>query len=362
MGTALPSCHGRFCKSPNSHGNSSLPTTADCSDLMKFLSPFDRSLQTIMHACCTIQCDNKKVNTNPVLALQCQGASQTEAVTIWIGVVVILVFGFLHLLGRMSERGTRKFSAIGALALHAASTYIVLLFSTDLVDTILYPIVAAMDIAIFCYFYSGFQYAIGLVYEAGPVVLLSISALPLYRSITFPPTANSFSDPTAGVVRAEAMSMLCLTILWVLHSAIYRTITYRSLWIQAWKNQTSRGSTELIGNNERFGQQSDNDQIRSRKHHMSTLWFLAAGQGQPTWHTAVGRSVGFLNVILAWNIVIECNIFLNATCRDGYVLFQIMLYVPPVMLTLAVLSTNIQLLRFALVDIPGTSQGSQGMF
>ena len=355
MGTTPLSCHGRFCTyDENGTENGTLPTTRQCLNVKKFVNDtFLPDFQRIMYGCCTIQCDNKKVNTDPVLALLCQGASRTAAVVIWIGTVVVVVFGFLHLLGRMSERGTRKFSVIGALVLNLAMYYFILLFSAELVDTILYPIVAAMDIAIFCYFFSGFQYGIGLVYEAGPVVLLSFSALPLYRSITIPVNPYSPDDPTAPVARAEAVSMLCLTILWVLDSVIYRTIIYRSLWIEAWTKQTGD-----IGG---MPQQSDNSQRRSRKHHMSRLWFLAAGQGQPTWHTTVGRSVGFLNVILAWNIVRECNEFLSKTCRDDYVLFQIMLYVPPVMLTLAVVSTNIQLLRFALVDIVETTQGSQGM-
>ena len=356
----LPSCHGRFCPFKYINESYSLSEKFMCSNLTQLLSLFDSSLQPTTLACCMIQCDYKKVNTDLILALQCQGSSRTAAILIWIGTVIVVVFGFLHLLGRLWEHGTRKFSAIGALALNVVLTNIVLIFSSESVVTILYPIVATMDIAIFCYFFSGFQYGIGLVYEAGPVVLLSVSALPLYRSITFPPYAENSFDPTAGVAHTEAVSMVCLTTLWVLHSAIYRTITYRSLWIQAWKNQTSRHSTELLGNTERFGQQSHKHQIRSRKHHMSRLWFLAAGQGQPTWHTTVGQSVGFLNVILAWNIVMECNIFLSNTCQDDYMLFQIMLYVPPVLLTLAVLSTNIQLLRFALVDITETPPGSQG--
>jgi hypothetical protein len=147
------------------------------------------------------------------------------------------------------------------------------------------------------------------------------------------------SDSPATAIRMKALVMLSLALVWALHSAVYRTISYRAHWIAAWKKQTAEKGA----------------------HHMSRLWFLAAGQGHPTWHTSIGRSVGLVMLILAWIIVGQCREFLKQNCKDDFILFQIMLYVPPVLLTLAMLSTEIHLLRFAGFDSMTTAGNCHGL-
>ena len=291
----------------------------------------------IMSACCEIYCSNK-TNSRLLLALKCQGATTASAISIWISVVVVVVLAFLHLLGGMLPGGSQKYTSMGSLAVKAGlASYFLVTFSAELVDTILYPIVAAMDFAIFSFFFSGFQYSIGIGFEAAPIIMLIYTVFPLYRILSNaridPRFVNSINayDQHEHMPRVEAVIMLALALLWALHSAMYRTISYRAHWIEAWKKQKNvRHAT------------GDADNA-----HMSRLWYLAAGHGHPTWHTPVGRSVGLLMLILCWSIVVQSNNFLRKTCTDDFVLFRIMLYVPPILLTLAILSTEIYLLRFA---------------
>jgi hypothetical protein len=332
MAPSLPSCHGRWCYPP--------PNATACQNVTNFVNEFRQGYEAeIMSACCEIYCSHNKTNLSPLLALKCQGATTASAISIWVSVVVVVFLAFLHLLGGMLPGGSRKYTTMGSLAVkQGLATYFLVTFSDELVDTILYPIVAAMDFAIFSFFFSGFQYSIGIGFEAAPITMLIFTVFPLYRILSFaglaaPELVNSTSasDQHEHLPRAEAVLMLALALLWSLHSAIYRTISYRAHWIEAWKKQENGG--QVTGD-------ADNA-------HMSRLWYLAAGHGHPTWHTPVGRSVGLLMLILSWSIVVQSNDFLKRTCTDDFVLFRIMLYMPPILLTLAILSTEIYLLRFA---------------
>lgn len=332
MAPSLPSCHGRWCYPP--------PNATACQNVTNFVNEFRQGYEAeIMSACCEIYCSHNKTNLSPLLALKCQGATTASAISIWVSVVVVVFLAFLHLLGGMLPGGSRKYTTMGSLAVkQGLATYFLVTFSDELVDTILYPIVAAMDFAIFSFFFSGFQYSIGIGFEAAPITMLIFTVFPLYRILSFaglaaPELVNSTSasDQHEHLPRAEAVLMLALALLWSLHSAIYRTISYRAHWIEAWKKQENGG--QVTGD-------ADNA-------HMSRLWYLAAGHGHPTWHTPVGRSVGLLMLILSWSIVVQSNDFLKRTCTDDFVLFRIMLYLPPILLTLAILSTEIYLLRFA---------------
>jgi hypothetical protein len=259
----------------------------------------------------------------------------------------VIVFAFLHLLGGIWPGLSLKLriTTMGSLALKTGlTTFFLVTFSGQNVDTILYPIVTAMDFAILSYFFSGFQYAIGIGTEATAVVLLSFTIFPLYHMLVVPEKVVSYlSDSPANAIRAEALGMLSLALVWALHSAVFRTISYRAHWIAAWKKQTAREPT-------------------TGKHHMSRLWFLAAGQSHPTWHTSIGQSVGLVMLILAWIIVGQCREFLKQNCRDDFILFWIMLYVPPILLTLAMLSTEIHLLYFAGFDLMTTRGKCRGLW
>lgn len=332
MARSLPSCHGRWC-----YLN---PNVTECQNVTNFVKQnITQSYEAeIMSACCEIYCSHNKTNLMPLLALKCQGATTASAISIWMSVVVVVVLAFFHLLGGMLPGGGRKYTTMGSLAVKAGlASYFLVTFSDGLVDTILYPIVAAMDFAIFSFFFSGFQYSIGIGFEAAPIIMLIYTVFPLYRILSdarlAPQLVNSTdaSDQHEHLARVEAVIMLALALLWALHSAIYRTISYRAHWIEAWKKQEN-------------GRQATGDADNA---HMSRLWYLAAGHGHPTWHTPVGRGVGLLMLILCWSIVVQSNNFLKRTCTDDFVLFRIMLYMPPILLTLAILSTEIYLLRFA---------------
>ena len=324
------SCHGRFCFT----SASARPTSDECMNLSSVIPQYD-SNQVATISCCKIFCNTANAALD---ALQCQGASASGAINIWICLISILLLAFLHLLGGIWPGLSMKLkiTTMGSLALKPGLTsYFLVIFSGQSVDTILYPIVAGMDFAILSYFFAGFQYAIKMRTEAAAVILLSFTIFPLYHilaepDIVVPYLSNYDADPSAA--RREALAMVLLALIWAVHSAVYRTITYRAHWIAAWKKQTAPDSSP--------------ENPPTRKHHMSRLWFLAAGKGHPTWHTTVGRSVGLLMLILAWTIVGQCRQFLNHNCTDDFILFRIMLYVPPLLLTLAVLSTEIHLLRF----------------
>jgi hypothetical protein len=255
----------------------------------------------------------------------------------------LIFLAFLHLLGGFQPGLSLKLriTTMGSLAFKTGLTsFFLVIFSGPEVDTILYPIVIAMDSAILSYFFSGFQYAIGIGTEATAVILLSITMFPLYQILVVPGAVVPYlPDSPATAMRMKALVMLSLALGWALHSAVYRTISYRAHWIAAWKKQTAE----------------------TGKYHMSRLWFLAAAQCQPTWHTNIGQSVGLVMLILAWIIVVQCRQFLKHSCKDDFILFQIMLYVPPVLLTLAMLSTEINLLRFAGFDSMTTEGKCRGL-
>ena len=294
------------------------PNATQCNDLNSFVSQnFDNASQVSTTYCCKIYCN---ISNGVLDALQCQGASASGAINIWICLMGVLVLALLHLLGGIWPGLSLKLriTTMGSLALKTGLTsYFLVIFSGQCLDTILYPIVTAMDFAILSYFFSGFQYAIGIGTEAAAVVLLSFTIFPLYHVLVVPENVVPYlvlMDPDAYTIRGEALAMLSLALIWALHSAVYRTISYRAHWIAAWKKQTAPDSPE---------------NPTTRRHHMSSLWFLAAGKGQPTWHTTVGRSVGLLMFILAWTIVARCRHFLKQHCTDDFILFRIMLYVPP---------------------------------
>ena len=338
----MDSCHGRFCT--NRFGG--YPNHTQCMDVSSFVSDnYDNSSMTIYISCCNIYCNTNTSNA-ALDALRCQGASTSEAISIWICFMSVIFLAFLHLLGGIWPGLSLKLriTTMGSLALKTGLTsYFLVIFSSQDVDTILYPIVTAMDFAILSYFFSGFQYAIGIGTEATAVVLLSFTIFPLYHMLAVPEALDPYStDSSADAIRAEALVMLSLALVWALHSAVYRTISYRAHWIAAWKKQTAGDP-------------------KTGKHHMSRLWFLAAGQGHPTWHTNIGRSVGLLMLILAWVIVVKCREFLKLTCKDDFILFQIMLYVPPVLLTLAMLWTEIYLLKFSGFDSMTTGGKCRGL-
>jgi hypothetical protein len=305
------------------------------------------STQVSTTSCCKIYCHTANAALD---ALQCQGASASGAINIWICLTTIILLAFLHLLAAIWPRLSLRLriTTMGSLALKTGLTsYFLVIFSGQNLDTILYPIVAAMDFAILSYFFAGFQYAIRMGTEAAAVILLSFTIFPLYHILARPEIVVPYlyytdSDPLAA--RREALAMLLLALVWAVHSAVYRTISYRAHWIAAWRKQTAPAPAPAPT------PASPESPPSSRKHHMSSLWFLAAGKGHPTWHTSVGRSIGLLMLILAWTIVVRCRQFLHQNCTDDFILFRIMLYVPPSLLSLAVLSTEIHLLRFTGFD------------
>jgi hypothetical protein len=75
----------------------------------------------------------------------------------------VIVLAFLHLLGGIWPGLSLKLriTTMGSLVFKTGLTsYFLVIFSGQDVDTILYPIVTTMDFAILSYFFSGFQYAI----------------------------------------------------------------------------------------------------------------------------------------------------------------------------------------------------------
>lgn len=96
--------------------------------------------------------------------------------------------------------------------------------------------------------------------------------------------------------RIDAMLMASLAFLWVLHSAMYRTIGYRAAWICAWRQQREQEPAQRIQKT------------------MSSLWMLAAAQGHPIRRTTVGQGTGILLLVLAWQIVSYVQNYLSHIC------------------------------------------------
>lgn len=129
-----------------------------------------------------------------------------------------------------------------------------------------------MNVAVFSYFFAGFQYSITPVHEAAPVALLVVTTYPLWFNLGNDQFTYSYrewwgSELKGSVVAAiEALVMVWLAIMWVAHSAMYRTIGYRAAWIQAW-NLQSRSETP-----------NRNPNIKGKKP-MSSLWILGLEKG-----------------------------------------------------------------------------------
>lgn len=206
-------------------------------------------------------------------------------------------------------------------------------------DTPYYPIVGAMSVATFSYYFSSFQYSITLMHELAAATALVFSMFPVWTLLTM--RVNSlvkYETSTAddkGIRRivVEVILMLLISLLWTLHSSVYRTIGYRAAWITAYNKEKERGWT--------------GDAMRR-------MWILAGAQGHPTWRTPTGQSFGLYLAVLAWSISITVRHDLR--CDDDLVLFHLLLWGSPVLLTLAVLASQLTITLRASSKFRGTNK------
>lgn len=275
-------------------------------------------------ACCELACGKH----SQTLQLQCQGATQTMAVVIWLIVAVLVICALLQLITISLEKFSRTVAMVGAPLYLAFISVIVYLFTADRgwyvnFNSPYYPIVGAMNVATFSYYFSSFQYSISLTHELAAATALVFSMLPVWSLLTV--RGNylvNFDESPADDKGIRTMiwlviSMLLISLLWTLHSGVYRTIGYRASWITAYNKEKERGWT--------------GDTIRR-------MWILAGAEGHPTWRTPTGQSFGLYLAVLAWCISI--TIRLDLQCKDDLFLFHLLLWGSPVLLTLAVLTSQ----------------------
>lgn len=321
--------------------------TLYCSDIPRYVMERDNYTSTaysdfpVAVACCRLYCGER----SQTLQLQCQATTQTMAVLIWFLVAVLAFCALVQLVFICLERGARKVTRIGGpLFLAFISVIVYLVTERNLywtyIDTPYYPIVGAMSVSAFSYYFSSFQYSISLAQELAAAIALVFTMFPIWTLLTVREDLletfdlSRFDDMGIRLMARGVLTMLVLSILWILHSSVYRTVGYRAAWITAFNKQQAEGHTLPPG-----------------KSFMSRLWILAGAQGHSTWRTPTGQSFGLYLATLSWAISI--SIRKQLTCKDDLILFHILLWVPPSILTMAVLVSQLTISIRASCNLQG---------
>lgn len=285
---------------------------------------------------------------------ECAQASTQLAAGIWVSVVATMLLATLYILSVSLQRGGGWIARLGGVTFGTAVAFVAIIFSDW--GTNYYPLIGTMFTTTFSYFFSGFQYSVSINYEASPIVLIVGTGYPLFYQLISP------NDKTSYFIGACGVLMVILSLLWILHSAIYRTVVYRAVWIRAWRQQLecSKSSkcdttpssppdpaaTTTSTDVERAACTSPPPASSSCQYNMRNLWVLAAGQGHPTWRTTVGQGTAFYLIVLHCLCIWQGRHYLSEYCPTKIILFPMMLYSPPIFLTLSLISVQISMFRF----------------
>ncbi|KAG0586647.1 hypothetical protein KC19_2G106300 [Ceratodon purpureus] len=345
---ATSTCHSRWCPRylPSFADNETrLPAAELCKDVSwtlryYFNSTVDQlriSNNQWLPAACKLWCGEP---SNQLLQLEAAGLSKRLAVLIWFMVILMIVCVIVQLLSICMERGTRKVAMVGG-PMYLAFMALMVWFSV--LNSPFYPIVGAMNVAAFSYYFSSFQYSIAVTHELASATALLFTMFPVWTVLTA--DTGKFHSLRIGYkvnwvfVREMdwlVLAMLVLSIFWIIHSSLFRTIGYRAFWIAAFNKQLTEGRRT------------------HGKDFMSSLWILSGAQGHPTWRTPTGQSFGLYLTVLSWIVALRIHNYIRREyCRDDLILFHISLWISPSILTWAVLATQAFMCRNTSCEFQG---------
>lgn len=274
------------------------------------------------------------------------------------------VFGYSIHSKCLAPAGGGWIAKLGGETFGTAIAFVAIIFSGW--GTNLYPFSGTMFTTTFAYFFSGFQYSVSINYEAYPIVLVVRTGYPLFYRLLFPsPEEAKVSTNFIGVC---GLLMVILSLLWILHSAFYTTVVYRAVWIRAWWQQSEcsnspKGDTTSSSPPDPAAITTSSDvelgactlppvlSTELCQYNMRNLWVLAAGQGHPTWRTTVGQGTDFYLIVLNCLCIWQAQRHLSDSCTANFILFPMMVYSPPIFLTLSVISVQISMFRFGWKDM-----------
>ena len=266
-------------------------------------------------ACCEILCGRSA--NKMLVALQCGGATTATAWGIIFYLLLLLVAGVYILTGGPFLRAksvTYWVVIIGSLIFTTGTGVFVTTATSPFRVLQSVPALGAMNVAVFFYFYSGFQYAVGLAYEGGPLFVSIATTYMIWKEVVESIPENRFIRDGNRV----ALAMLVIAFLWIVHSVSYRLYGYRVDWrLQEYLSCPDR------------------DLGRDRR--LNPNFQLGAAQGHPTWRTPMGQSSSAVLTALAWtvNILVKEDLA-HQRCRPDWV-FYVMLYGAPCLISVTIL-------------------------
>ena len=269
-------------------------------------------------ACCEILCGRSA--NDMLVALRCGGATTATAWGIVFYLLLLLFAGaFILTVGPFvrAKSVTYWVVTIGSLIFTTGTGVFVTTATSPFRVLQSVPALGAMNVAVFFYFYSGFQYAVGLAYEGGPLFVFIATAFTIMKEVVASDPENRFMRDGNRV----ALAMLVVAFLWIGHSVSYRLYGYRVDWrVQEFLWCSSSSSRELR-----------NDR------RLNPNFQLGAAQGHPTWRTPMGQSSSVLLTALAWtvNILVKKDLA-RQRCRPDWV-FNVMLYGAPCLISVTIL-------------------------
>ncbi|KAG0588894.1 hypothetical protein KC19_2G276300 [Ceratodon purpureus] len=264
-------------------------------------------------ACCKVLCSE---GDKGILALQCGGASNSGAYFIASYIVVLTIAAFGMLIVGLSVKFKRLSFLISAFGTAIFGTAVTGIYVTYVTSSFTYlqalvPAVGAMIIAVFSYFFAGFEYNVGVTYGSGPLVALLTAVIPIWKAV--PENRDS---------NRVALTMLFFAFLWVLHSVSFRVLGYRVLW-----------------------RHFEAPKRREAGNPVNVCYLLGAGQSHPTWKTPVGQTTCLLFMAFAWAIARAARHDLkNQQCEADWVL-NAMIWIPPSLMTAAFVYILLSALR-----------------
>ncbi|KAG0627821.1 hypothetical protein M758_2G230500 [Ceratodon purpureus] len=264
-------------------------------------------------ACCKVLCGE---GDKGILALQCGGASNSGAYFIASYIVVLTIAAFGMLIVGLSVKFKRLSFLISAFGTAIFATAVTGIYVTYVTSSFTYlqalvPAVGAMIIAVFSYFFAGFEYNVGVTYGSGPLVALLTAVIPIWKAV--PENRDS---------NRVGLTMLFFAFLWVLHSVSFRVLGYRVLW-----------------------RHFEAPKRREAGNPVNVCYLLGAGQSHPTWKTPVGQTTCLLFMAFAWAIARAARHDLkNQQCEADWVL-NAMIWIPPSLMTAAFVYILLSALR-----------------
>ena len=178
-------------------------------------------------ACCQILCGRSA--NHMLAALRCGGATATTEWGVIVYLLLLLFAGvFILTVGPFvrAKSFTYWFVTIGSLIFTTGTGVFVTTATSPFPVLPSVPALGAMNVAVFFYFYSGFQYAVGLAYEAGPLFVFITTAYTIGKEVAESTPGNS-SMRDGNMV---TVAMLVIAFLWIGHSVSYRLYGYRVDW------------------------------------------------------------------------------------------------------------------------------------